>query len=313
MQNYIINSIKIKPKYEHDEVSNQYVRYNINRLLSMFEYKGLPETMPQKFIELNLLINGYVGVTKVNNNLYAMNCGLGGVPDAYYMPTKAIFSNPGLNFNAELDIYKDCEVIYNDSLAIGLLPLLSRYSNLMADNYITLKTADIWSRVTALISASDDNTKASAEEYINKLVKGELSVVGENAFFEGIKAQPLRSGASNELTDIIEVQQYLKASLYNELGLDANYNMKRESIVKSEAEMNKNALKCLSDNMLKERQEGCKRINKLYNTDISVDYNPDGAWFEKYEDIELDGGDINEHDSTNEKLPDDNKDSSKDK
>jgi len=317
MINYLINSIQSKGKKEKEDLANEYVRYDIDRLLTMFKWSGkdIGDTVEQKFLELITMSKGCGALTEIDKHLYFMDGGLGGEPNHNYMPTLFIFANPALDFNKSLKIGEECEVLYNDGLGIGVLPLLSRYANAMSENYITLKIADIWARVTALISASDDETKASAEQFIEKLVKGELSVIGEDEFFEGLKAQPIHNGANSELTNIIEVQQYLKASKYNELGLNANFNMKREAIMGDEASMNNDILSPLVDNMLEERKAFCERVNKLYpDANWSVEFNPNGAWGQRerieeaeakmIEEAAKEEGDENDNDKQDQKSTD---------
>ena len=79
---------------------------------------------------------------------------------------------------------------------------------------------------------------------------GILGVIGESPFFDGVKLQSPPSNNGSYLTQFIEYQQYLKGSLYNELGLSANYNMKREAIGKGESTLDEDALLPLCDNML---------------------------------------------------------------
>ena len=81
------------------------------------------------------------------------------------------------------------------------------------------------------------------------------------------------------------MEQYLKAGLYNELGLNANWNAKRESISANENQLNDDQLTPLIDNMLAERKEGIERVNKLYGTNISVNFN--SAWKENEEEKDL--------------------------
>ena len=72
------------------------------------------------------------------------------------------------------------------------------------------------------------------------------------------------------ITQLIELIQYYKASMYNELGLNANYNMKRERLNLGEVSMNVDVLLPYVDNMLKERQNAVEKINEMFDTEISV-------------------------------------------
>ena len=175
-----------------------------------------------------------------------------------------------------------------DSLMMGLLPILNRYATLIAENDVTIRIAEINARLINLISAPDDQTKASAEEYLKQIERGQLGVIGENTFLDGVRTQPYSSsGSTNNITQLIELQQYLKASMYNDLGLSANYNMKREAINSGEAQLGEDSMMTLIDDMLRQRQEGWAKVNEMFGTDIRVKLS--GVWEKKEqaEDTEL--------------------------
>lgn len=250
---------------------SDYVLYMLSRTQSMFKYEGLPESIPQRMIELYLQCNGNCCITEYNGELYALTGGLGGEPDPYYRPTVYTVANPALNFSANLEIGKDCIVIPSDSMYMGLLPLFRRYATMLAENDLTIRIADINSRISSLVSAPDDNTKKAAEKYLKDVERGELGVIAENAFFDGIRSQPYSSaGHSNTITQLIEIQQYLKAGWYTELGLSANYNMKREALNSVESSKDNDALLPLVDDMLRCRQTALEDVNSKYGTNITV-------------------------------------------
>nr|DAJ65518.1 MAG TPA: upper collar protein [Caudoviricetes sp.] len=250
---------------------DQHIAYMLNRTLSMFDYDGLPITIDKRNLELMLQTNGNVCWYKYNDNLYVFTGGLGGEPNVYYMPTIYTIANPALKISKELVIDKDCVVMPNDFLYLGLLPLNKRYATSLTENELSMNIASINARITSLISASDDNTKKSAEKYIEDITKGKLGVIAENAFFDGIKSQPYGTTASNAiLTSLIEQEQYLKASWYNDLGLNANYNMKRESINSQEGQLNDDMLMPLIDSMLYCRQKALEKVNQMFGTSITV-------------------------------------------
>ena len=121
-----------------------------------------------------------------------------------------------------------------------------------------------------LISASDDKTKQSAELFLQKILDGDFSVIGENAFFKGVNLQTPPTQGNQQIMQMIELLQYYKASMFNDLGLNANYNMKRERLNTQEVSMNIDALMPFVDSMLTERVEGVKRVNEMFGTDITV-------------------------------------------
>lgn len=255
------------------------INYMLARLSSMFKYDGLPETIPQRMLELYLLNSGHCVVTKVNDKLYAFWGSFGGELDEYYRPTVYVVANPYLNFNANLKIGQDCVLCGNDTAYYGLLPMLEQYGTALVENELSMQIADINSRIVSLITADNDRDFESAKEYLRHIAEGDLSAIGESAFFDGVRTQPFSSeGANRLITDLIEYEQYLKASLFNEIGLNANYNMKRESLNSSESQLNNDALTPLIDDMLNMRRAFCEEINAKYGTNISIDFA--SAWKE---------------------------------
>jgi len=251
---------------------DQLNKYMLSRTLSMFTYEGLPETLPNVEIEKQLQVNGFTFVTEVNGSLYAFYGGLGGEPNAYNEPTKITINNPALNFYDTLDIEKDGVLIKNDDMMLGLMPLYEKYNTLLIENEITMFLNSYNTRIQQLISAGDDATKESAELYIKKVIDGELGIIGENRLFEGIKVQNTQTNNSAITTQLIEFNQYIKASLYNEVGLNANYNMKRERLNTSEVSMNRDNLHPLIDNMLLNREQGIEKLNEMFGLDSHVEF-----------------------------------------
>lgn len=272
---------------DKEKSANAYSGYMYLRLLEMFEYKNLPDTIPQDFLEYYLLRNGSCFITEEQSQLWCFIGNPGGEPDPYYRPTLYVCSNPALNITIEKYMWGDEGVFcVNDSMWLGLDPLIRRYSYLMAENLISMRSADIMLRIVALLSAHDDASKASADQYIKDLVDGKLTAVGDNPFFEGITLQSPPSNNGSYLTQFIELHQYYKGSFFNEIGLRANFNMKREAIGVGEAALGEDSLLPLCDNMLAKRKEFCDRVNSLYGTDISVDFT--SIWKDKRKEAELD-------------------------
>lgn len=265
---------------------NNIISYMLNRTQSMFRYSGLPDTIPERILELYLQTNGNCCFYEYNGELYVFIGGLGGEPDVYYMPTIYTIANPALKISKSLKINYDCVVISNDSLYMGLLPMFERYATAMMENEISMNVASINARIVSLISAGDDRTAKSAEKYLKDIASGKTGVIAENTFLDGVKSQPYGTTAnSNTITNLIEYEQYLKASWFNELGLNANYNMKRESINSGESQLNDDMLLPLVDNMLHCREIGLEKVNAMFGTDISVSLN--SSWEHNEKELEI--------------------------
>ena len=261
------------------------INYMFARTHSMFKWNGLPDTIPEYMLERYLQRLGFACFAQYRDNLYVYFGGLGGKPDEYYRPTIITINNPAQDFNTQLKIDKDCVVMFNDTMHFGLTPIHRRYASNMADIETSLYLANINSRMIALISAQHDDTKKAAEKYLNDVIDGKPGIIAEKPFMEDLKVSPfVSSGAHGIITDLIELMQYVKASWWNEIGLNANYNMKRESINAGESQLNNDALSPLIDDMLTQRKIGAEKVNAMFGTSISVELN--SAWKDNETEIQ---------------------------
>lgn len=276
-----------------------YVLMMFDRTNQMFEYKGLPDTIPAHMLELYLQINGHIGWLEWNGKLYALPGGWGGAPDPYYRPTIYIVANPALGGSHDCKIVNhlppfdetvwstkpDCVLMRNDTNMRGLFYLFSRYATELSENDISIRSAQINSRQQSIIAASTDREIASARAYIKALEDGKLEAVMDQAMAtKGIRATNVSVQSANVIIQLIELQQYLKASWYNEIGLNANFNMKREYLSEEELMAQTDTLIPLIDDMLRCRKEAIEVVNSTFGTSISVEKN--SAWENKQNELD---------------------------
>ena len=261
-----------------------FIENTLAKTQAMFVYEGLPDTVPAEELERLLQTEGNAFFAEVNGDLYALQGAAGGEPDPYNRPTIYTVANPALKLNKSYKIGVDGIFIKNDTNGNSLLPIIGKFAVLYTDGIISLNTASILTRITMLISASDDKTKQSADEFLKKILDGDFSVIGENAFFKGVNMQTAATSNTQYITQLVELVQYYKANMLNELGLNANYNMKRERLNTGEVAMNVDVLLPYVDNMLHERQKALKKVNEMFGTEITVRFG--SSWYLEHENYE---------------------------
>ena len=261
-----------------DKEALTFFHYNmaLTKTLKMFEYKGLPDTIPYRELEKILQLNSFAYWLKKDNKLYVFFGGLGGRPDEYYRPTDFIVANPYLKFYDVVKVNEKGVLMWNDYAHLGMALMIRRYAELMAECDITLRFGLINSRLVSILTAMNDTAKASAEALLEDIEEGrKLGVImGESILDDNgdVKVYDYRKAQANDIKDVMELQQYLKASFWNDIGIQANYNMKREAINGNEAGMNEESLKPFVDDMLECRREALKKINEQFGTNITVEF-----------------------------------------
>jgi len=260
------------PKNKDDNLKSLNLEM-LNKTLSMFEYENLPDSIPSKELERILQTEGFCLIAEHSGDLYAFSGTLGGEQDAYGNLTEFMVNNTYLKLNKSFNLKKDkCVLFQNDDLKIGLIPTFTRLNSSIVENDINIQMWGYNSRQQKMISASDDKTKASAENYLSKIVDGELSVIGDSAFLENLKSHGVNSSGSIKVKEFIELTQYLKSNLYNAVGLSSQFNMKKERLISSEVDMGEDSIFPLVYTMMKNRISAIENMNEIFGLSIEVDF-----------------------------------------
>lgn len=262
-----------------------YVEYMLARTRRMFKYTGLPDTIPDVFLERYLQRNGECIIAEHNGQLYAFCGGLGGVYNEYYFPTKYIVANPYLNFSKEYTIGTDCVLIRNDTEMQGLLPMCSKYASLLVENDLTMRIADINRRIPAIAKVHSDNQKQGFDLLMKRVEDGDLNMSIQDNWEDMFTTLPFVDSSTTHITEYIEFTQYIKAQWFNELGVRMSHNMKREALSASEIASGDDMIRSLPEDMLECRKEALDKVNEMFGTKISVEYN--SVWSYLFDEKEL--------------------------
>lgn len=254
---------------------NDWYKTLMNICLSMFDYEGLPQKIPKKDLEFQLLSYGYSVIPdeKINGDYYALTGGLGGKMNAYYIPTEIVIANPFLNYDKTLKIGDDCTLILNDDMFNGLNTYLSKYASLLTSLDISFYWGIVDTRVQKLYEANNDDIAKSVKDALDSVELGnELKTIAGKPLFDLLKVHEYStpSQTTSNLKALIETRQYILAQFYIGIGLNANYNMKRESLNENELNADSDTLLPLIDNMLECRKEAFEEFNKKHQTKVIV-------------------------------------------
>lgn len=261
---------------------NYYQAMLINRIIKMFNWQNIPDTIDIDFLNYTLITNGNICFTKINNKLYALFGKTGGEPNEYYFPKQYIIANPVLG-SKTVNIDFDGVVMYNSTIdrftqpiqyPASLNTLVDITAQRLTEITISALTAAKNIRAAIFISAKDDETRQAAEIALKRIFDGEPAVIFKDKIIESlnITINPAVEHSARALEDLREEYQFTLAQFYNAIGINANYNMKRERLNTSEVNTNTDSLLINIADMLYQRQIAVEKINTMFNTNISVDF-----------------------------------------
>ena len=272
---------KIEKIYDVSDVIDGYYYWFwklFNFCLTMFEYKNLPESLPAREIESNLLMTGHCVLFPDMADIVTACTSLYGF-DRYYNPTNAIFANVKMR-SKNLNIGENCEIIYNSSLKDNVLYIKSdssmmsfikRYSRMLADVESSMDIYMVNSRLTSFPVASSDSVMQNLKLFFKKLKRGERGIISDDSIIQQFRSVDIsRASVHDGVNDWLVARDKILEMFFRDIGVKF-YNPKKAQVSEDELQVNNQMLVISLDDMLKERQRGIERVNNLFATNISVD------------------------------------------
>ena len=253
---------------------NYYVNYLYEKLIRIFKYENLPDTIPRDALENYILTFGYGGITKTNYNgndiivaVPATKYGVGLYPR--YEPL-AQYCTPLIQ-GTDLVIGKDIVIIKNNSYQISCDEIVKRYARQLADFDATINILTSNTRMAVLPSFDNEE---SAESYKAVMVAnrlGQVDTVLDKSFIQKGSFTPFANMSTTaKINDVVSARNEILRTFLSEIGI-TSANDKRERMVVDEVNVNSQLLLFNVADMLESRQKAIEEVNALYGTNITVD------------------------------------------
>ena len=250
-------------------------------MLGMFEYDGLPESLPARQIEINLLLTGHCVVFRDHGELVTCGTSLYDF-DKYYDPTQAVFAQPKL-FSKRLYLSgekQNAVVTYNNDLQnnifyvptdSGLLTFISRYARRLADIESTENIYTVNMRLSAYPVGGDDSVIANIKKFFNMLALGKREVIADNSIINQFRTVDIvKCATTDKLNDIIQARDKILEQFFRDIGVKFFADNKRAQQTNDEINSNDQMLIISPTEMLKSRKLGIDKVNEFFGTNITV-------------------------------------------
>lgn len=255
---------------------NNFYIYFIQRLkaiaVSCFEWKGLPLSVSQRYLEIALLRRSFCLFFKddILDEFFAMRCILEPPFDNYDIPMNRIaYANN--RYRNRLS-WKDSVIIYDNYLHEATWPTLTMFAQQLTNIEIT-KQINLRAQKTPILILCDEKQRLTMENLFNKLDCGTPVIFGsKNLDIEGVKV--LNTGAPYLLDKLQEEKINVLHEAFSYLGVGSLEIVKRERYITNEIQAANEGNIAQRANRLKARTEAAEHINKMFGLNISVEYSP---------------------------------------
>lgn len=272
-----------------------YFKWLLNKVMQIIVIKGLDETkINGNYLKSQLILDGNICITDypdgINHEagIYAVSGNLGGEPDEYYIPVLYTCANPilgsktvyrkdwnGNKQNGVVIYNTDIDNVWCDGWNAGLYDLISQTATLLADNIVSINCQQINSRVQAFFTADGEPQAVAGEAVLRKMYAGSPYQILRSDLVDKLTVNPISgTGVANNITQLVELQNFIVANFFQSIGVKSNDIMKRERLITAEIEEQNDMVAISLLEMIASWQRGFNEVNKLYGTDIKCELNP---------------------------------------
>lgn len=258
-------------KLNNDTFMDYYYRLQ-EIAINMFEWVNLPETVSERFLELTLCEYGtavYFNDETIGD--LALTVMVGGPLDVYRIPTmRRAYANNG--YQRELNP-SDSVLIYNNYLHTPSMLTILLYARRLYEIERSIDV-NVKAQKTPIFIACDEEQRLTLKNLYKDYDGNEPVIFGVRNFdLNNIKS--VGTGAPF-VADKLNV---LKKQIWNEamtiFGVENSNTEKRERLVTDEVVSNLGSIQAHRYVMLNSRREAAKKINKMFGTNIEVNFRQD--------------------------------------
>lgn len=267
----------LKEKEKQKQLNFSYFHELLEKLITCFEYENTPQGIDESFLEMYLLINGHVGISKSQSNASDYVCYIGGYCgdlNEYGLGTSYVGSTTGYSYEGVIG--QDLVVGLNNKLKMGRTNLLNRYSGLLANIEESINIGIINSRLLDVVECENDADVEQLKSISNQLKRGELvGVSGKlSSIFED--KQRFKKLDINDKASVDKLQYYSRfyedtlKRLWLESGIEITNKDKSAQVNNEELNAFSNYSRITIEDMLHCREKMCNDFNSLFGGNWSV-------------------------------------------
>ena len=257
-----------------------YTRYLFQKVISVFEFEGLPEEWADNYFKYVLFGYGVIAVIYTDKyGVICQDCGLSGF-DVFYQPTRCIIANPHLPGLKEFKIHENCEIIKLQPDYGSVMDLVTTYADLMALALETTGANLLNSKLSYVFFAENKTAAESFKKLYDRVASGEpMAVIDKNLMLEdGTPAWQMftQNVGQNYITDrLLNDMKTLEDQFNTVIGVPNANTQKRERMITDEVNANNVDTQCRVNLWLETMNKDVMQVNKMFGTDIKVKYRYD--------------------------------------
>lgn len=252
-----------------------YLQY-YNRLLelaiNMYEWKNLPDTIDERFLELTLFSDGMAVFFRddILGDL-CLQCMIGGNLDVYRIPIeRTAYATNG--YQMQLN-NTNSVIIFNNYTHTNSMLDIEMFARRLYEIDRTIDV-NVKAQKTPVLIRATENQRLTLKNLYMQYDGNEPFIFGDkNLDMDGIKALKTDAPYVADKLNILKRQIWNEALTY--LGIENSNTEKKERLVSDEVTTNLGGVEAQRFCRLNARRQAAKQINKMFGLNIQVDFRQD--------------------------------------
>lgn len=252
-----------------------YLQY-YNRLLelaiNMYEWKNLPETVDERFLELTLFSDGMAVFFRddILGDL-CLQCMIGGNLDVYRIPIeRTAYATNGYQMRLN---NTNSVIIFNNYTHTNSMLDIEMFARRLYEIDRTIDV-NVKAQKTPVLIRATENQRLTLKNLYMQYDGNEPFIFGDkNLDMDGVKALKTDAPYVADKLNILKRQIWNEALTY--LGIENSNTEKKERLVSDEVTTNLGGVEAQRFCRLNARRQAAKQINKMFGLNIQVDFRQD--------------------------------------
>lgn len=270
-----------REKWESALLNNRtYLQYYTRLLelaINMYEWKGLPPSVDERFLELTLFSDGMAVFFRdeVLGDL-CLQCMIGGNLDVYRIPIeRTAYATNG--YQAHLN-NTNSVIIFNNYTHTNSMLDVEMYARRLYEIERTIDV-NVKAQKTPFVIRATENQRLTLKNMYMQYDGNEPFIFGDkNLDMDGIKVLKTDAPYVADKLNILKRQIWNEALTY--LGIENSNTEKKERLVSDEVTTNLGGVEAQRYCRLNSRQQAAKAINAMFGLNITVDFRQENVTVE---------------------------------
>ena len=251
-----------------------YQRYLVQKIISVFEFDGMPDTWDKDYFTYSLFIGGHVEVLNTVKFGIIPQMGTLGGYNVFYRPSYAMIVNPLFRKTIQAYLGVDCSIIKMQPDYLGCWDLVTYYADLLAlcsegmgislvnSKFAYVFMADGKAQAEGMKKLYDNIASGQPAQFVDKNMFDDEGNPKWLLFTQNLKQNYIANDIANTMINI--------ESQFNTVVGIPNVNINKASGV-SDQEVNANntSTRALCELWLEHIKEGIDQTNRMFDLSLS--------------------------------------------